>query len=207
MINLFGKAIDKIKMVSLDSLQFDPDFKEVFTQEKSKVDRIVADIKCNGFDKSQPIIITSDYSILDGNSRFLAAKEAGIKTVPVIIKHFDNKEDALIYEYNLQLNRRNLSDAESFTAFQKLDELRNKTGTKSYTDDKIAEQLNKSPRQISKMREVSKKASSEVLKGLKDGSLSLNKAYTQMKYSRNAKIDTAVQKIKKSPATKKNNKN
>lgn len=173
--------IDKTKTVSINLLKFDKSFKEVFTQEESKVERIAFDMTEHGFDKSQPIIITEDYSILDGNSRFLAAQRAGIKTVPVIIKRFDNKEDALVYEYKLQLNRRNLTDAEIFLAYTKLQELRIKRGDKGRTDEILAEQLKRSPRQINKMKEVSRKASEELLGKITRGEMTVNKAYTLIK--------------------------
>ena len=35
-------------------------------------------MKANGFDKSRPIIVTEAYIIVDGHSRFMAAKKAGL---------------------------------------------------------------------------------------------------------------------------------
>lgn len=187
--------LDRVKKIDINLLKFDEIFKRIFTQEETKVERIAADMKENGFDKSQPIIITEDFSILDGNSRFLAAQKAGINTVPVIIKRFENKEDALIYEYKLQLNRRNLTDAEIFSAFIKLQELRIARGEKGRTDEALAEQLQKSPRQITKMKEVSIKATEEIMAKIMNGEISLNKAYTIIKEEERKKSDMkAVQK-------------
>ena len=50
----------------------------MFQQENDKVAEIANDMKVNGFDKSRPIIVTDAYIIVDGHSRFLAAKKAGI---------------------------------------------------------------------------------------------------------------------------------
>ncbi len=85
-MRLFGnttkKANDKdnakIKMVEVSQLRFDRDFKNVFQQENDKVAEIANDMRTNGFDKSRPIIVTEAYIIVDGHSRFLAAKKAGI---------------------------------------------------------------------------------------------------------------------------------
>lgn len=41
-----------------------------------KVAEIANDIRINGFDKSRPIIVTEAYIIVDGHSRFMAAKKA-----------------------------------------------------------------------------------------------------------------------------------
>ena len=66
-LNKAAKAVntvateDKIFTVSIDKLHFDEDYKAVFKQEEDKVQRIAEDMKANGFDKSQPIIISWNY--------------------------------------------------------------------------------------------------------------------------------------------------
>ena len=66
----------KIKMVEVSQLHFDRDFKNVFQQENDKVAEIANDMRANGFDKSRPIIVTEAYIIVDGHSRFMAAKKS-----------------------------------------------------------------------------------------------------------------------------------
>lgn len=172
-MNFFMKKADKandkdknikIKMVDVTRLKFDREFKAVFQQENDKVVEISNDMKVNGFDKTRPIVITKDFIIVDGHSRYIAAKKAGLKTVPVIIKQFDSRDATIEYEYKMQLNSRRLSDAEYFDAFLKLDEFRrsdpNATGK---SDIVIGKQLNKSARQVCKMREIARKATPEIL--------------------------------------------
>lgn len=88
----------------------------------------------------------------------MAAKKAGLQQVPVIIKKFESRDATIEYEYKMQLNSRRLTDGEYFDAFIKLDEFRcsepNATGK---SDEAITKQLNKSARQVSKMREITKK--------------------------------------------------
>ena len=107
---------------------------------------------------------------------------AGVKSVPVIVKQFDSRDSTIKYEYKMQFNSRRLSDAEYFVAFLKLDEFRrsdpNATGK---SDAVIGKQLNKPARQVSKMREMSKKATPELLEKIKSGDISLNKAYEAIK--------------------------
>src|SRR5574344_1982696 len=81
---------ERVKIVSISKLKFDEDFKGLFEQEPEKVERITENMKQNGFDKSQPIIVTPDWKILDGNSRYLAAKKANIEYVPVVVKVFNS---------------------------------------------------------------------------------------------------------------------
>lgn len=174
----------KIKMVNVEQLKFDREFKAVFQQETDKVTEIANDIKQNGFDKTRPIVVTEAFIIVDGHSRFMAAKKAGLSKVPIIIKQFESRDATIEYEYKMQLNSRRLTDGEYFEAFLKLDVFRrsdpNATGK---ADETIAKQLNKSARQVSKMREITKKATPELLAKIKNNAISLNKAYELIKAS------------------------
>lgn len=189
-MGLFGnttkKANDKdnakIKMVEVSQLRFDRDFKNVFQQENDKVAEIANDMRTNGFDKSRPIIVTEAYIIVDGHSRFMAAKKAGLEKVPVIIKKFDSRDETIEYEYKMQLNSRRLTDGEYFAAFLKLDEIRRSNpNAQGSSDEAIGRQLNKSARQVCKMREIAKKADVALLEKIQNGSVSINKAHEMIK--------------------------
>ena len=190
-LNKAAKAVtleDKIFTVSIDKLHFDEDYKAVFKQEEDKVQRIAEDMKANGFDKSQPIIIDENYAILDGNSRFMACQIAGITKVPVIIKKFESRKDALLYELGLQMNRRNIADdSVLIDTYHTVAAMKDEEGNKLFTDVEIAEKLGVSPRQISKAKEVDLKANEELKDALKNGEISLNKAYNSMKEEMKAK--------------------
>ena len=184
-LNKAAKAVtleDKIFTVSIDKLHFDEDYKAVFKQEEDKVQRIAEDMMANGFDKSQPIIIDENYAILDGNSRFMACQIAGITKVPVIIKKFESRKDALLYELDLQMNRRNIADdSVLIDTYHTVAAMKDDEGNKLFTDVEIAEKLRVSPRQISKAKEVDLKATDEIKAALRAGEISLHKAYTTMK--------------------------
>lgn len=189
---------ERIQMVEISKLKFDKDFKELFAQEPEKVERIAQDMKEHGFDKSQPIIVTKDGSILDGNSRYMAAKQLGIKYVPVVYKEFADKNEALKYELHLQLDRRNLSDAQVFVMFKKLEEMKQNAksegkSTEDFTDAKLAEHLKKSERQVQKMRELSKKADEQTLDKVASGEITINQAYSEVKKAEHPKITKTVE--------------
>ena len=206
-MSIFGnknkKANDKdnakIKLVEVSLLHFDRDFKNVFQQENDKVAEIANDMKANGFDKSRPIIVTEAYIIVDGHSRFMAAKKAGLEKVPVIIKKFDSRDETIEYEYKMQLNSRRLTDGEYFAAFLKLDEIRRSNpNAQGSSDEVIGRQLSKSARQVCKMREIAKKADASLLEKIQNGSISINKAYelikaTEAKKKANPEESSAIQ--------------
>jgi len=177
---------ERIQMVDISKLKFDKDFKELFAQEPDKVERIAADMMERGYDKSQPIIVTKDFAILDGNSRYLACQKAGITTVPIILKDFADKDEALRYELHLQVDRRNLSDAEIFKIYNKLEEMKAKAkaqGKKieSFTDRKYAEKLKVSERQVQKIRELSRKADEATIQKVTTGEITINQALKGVK--------------------------
>ncbi len=107
--NLFSSNNSKIHLMKIDALKTNPKFKELYKQEPEKVEEIYKNIVENGFDRTQPLIILSDGTVIDGHSRLLAAIKAGLKEIPVIIKDgIESETDVLIYEEHLQLSRRNL---------------------------------------------------------------------------------------------------
>lgn len=172
----------KIKMMAISELHFDRDFKAVFQQETDKVTEIANDMRINGFDKTRPIVVTEKNTIVDGHSRFMAAQKAGLQKVPVIIKKFDSRDETLEYEYRMQLNSRRLTDGEFFAAFLKLDEIRKQNpNAQGSSDEAIGRQLNKSARQVCKMREIARKADSTLLERIQNGSISINKAHEMIK--------------------------
>lgn len=104
-----------------------------------------------------------------------------MKKIALVYKHFKSEEEMIEYTYNQQLHRRNLSEQKIFKAYKQLRELTNADGKKAKTDVQIAEELNISPRQIAKMKEVKRKASLKVMEAFTEGTISLNQAYNQMK--------------------------
>ena len=205
-LNKATKAVnleDKIFTVSIERLHFDEDYKAVFKQEEDKVQRIAEDMKVNGFDKSQPIIIDENYAILDGNSRFMACQIAGINKVPVIIKKFENQKDALLYALGLQMNRRNIADdSVLIDTYHTLASKTDEEGNKLFTDVEIAEKLGISPRQISKAKEVDLKANDEIKEALRNKEISLNRAYVSMKEELKGEDKTATDVAESLPKQK-----
>ena len=117
----------------------------------------------------------------------------GLQQVPVIVKKFNSRDETIEYEYKMQLNSRRLTDGEYFDAFLKLDEIRRlNPNSIGKSDEAIGKQLNKSARQVSKMREISKKATPELLEKIKNNSISLNKAYELIKSKENKSTSSSA---------------
>lgn len=174
---------DKIKWIAIEKIVIDPELKGIYKQEEKEIVNISEDMKINDYNPANPLTLSKDNVIVDGHTRYLAALRAGLKKVAVIYKHFDSRQEMLSYAYAQQLNRRNLSDSEIFLSYQKLKALTDENGKKAKTDVEIAEQLQISPRQVAKMKEVEKKASSETMDKIISGETTVNKVYNEIKAS------------------------
>lgn len=109
---------------------------------------------------------------------------------------FDSRDETIEYEYKMQLNSRRLTDGEYFAAFLKLDEIRRSNpNTQGASDEAIGRQLNKSARQVCKMREIAKKADASLLEKIQNGSVSINKAHEMIKAAEAGKKAGVVEEL------------
>lgn len=187
MPKLFSFNNSKIRRVKIDSLKTNPKFKDLYIAEPEKVEALCKSILENGLDPTQPIIILEDGTVVDGHSRLLAAKKAGLDEVFVIVKKgFNSETEVLMYEEHLQLSRRNLSEAEKLKHLENLLQLKKEAQKEGkdiseYSDESIAQKLSISPRQVQKMREVESKATPQQLEAIRSGESTLNKVHEEIK--------------------------
>ncbi len=194
---------DKIKWMDIEKIIIDPELEGIFVQKETEIQNIANNMAERGFDPAHPIILaySKEHPELndinaDGHTRYKAAIRAGLSQVAIIYKEFADREELLKFVYEQQLLRRNLSEGEIFNAWAALNRLTNEDGKKAKSDSEIAEELQISRRQVSKMKEVEKKASPEVLKSIKAGELTVNKAYTQIKQKEAKTDDTSTPDVK-----------
>ncbi|MCR5765850.1 MAG: hypothetical protein K6G09_07745 [Treponema sp.] len=201
----------KVKWIELDKIKIDSEFKNVFPQKESDVQKIKESmLQNNGFDPLFPIIVTKnvagvpDFTTVDGHSRLEAVKaivlagQAEISKIPYIEKHFENRSEIISFIYRTQMARRNLTEQELYSYYVRLSSQTDENGKQLKTDTSIASELDISRRQLAKYKEVASKSSPKVLNDFKSGNLSLNKAYTIMKAE-----ESGHKHLKKTVKTKK----
>ena len=172
--NLWSQKNTGFETIEVEKITEDPkgDFVNLFPFNEDSARSIAESMLNKGYDKTQVIHVakileepeTIDNPIrIDGAHRCWAAKEAGIEKIPVYIHTFETRVEALIYAYELQLNRRNLEAHEKFKAFRKLDALKNpgrKKDDDSETSGKssveIGKAIGESSRTVERMRRISK---------------------------------------------------
>jgi len=186
-------------------------FKDLFPVDPKIVDALTEDMLRNNYDHAHPITIWKELNIvIDGHSRLEAAKRADIKNVPTIGYRFQNEEQALEYAIHNQRNRRNLTDAEILRCIEALDK-RKKAGrppkelasseaiyqpestnkrkkkNEDKSSQKTASTVGTSRAKVEKARAVLEHANEEVKEAVREGAISINKAYQLTQEARQAR--------------------
>lgn len=173
--------------VSVWALRTAEPFKDLFPIHEQVLSDIVDDMNLNGFDIAHPIIVwgNNNMTVVDGHSRLKAAFAAGLDTVPVVCRNFQDEEDAINYAIRSQSSRRNLTNAELLCCVQKL--FRPRRGRRS-TDSShkrgktamfLAKTLGISCRKVEKLRAISQYGNDRIKEALSKGDYSINRAFEE----------------------------
>ncbi|GHU40376.1 hypothetical protein FACS1894190_07210 [Spirochaetia bacterium] len=177
-VNLYAR------MMRLQDIEIDPELSTIFEREETIINVIAGSIKEYGFDKAEPPVIWKGTNrLVDGHTRYYAAKEAGLYEIPVEEKEFESIEDAKLYAFRRQANRRNLTQAEIYKAATTLN-IKTGDGSRDGTGrsvEKLADQLNTGKSTIYKARAIEKEADSEIIEDVRKNKTSINAAYNKVK--------------------------
>ncbi len=164
-------TVDKDSVCELKIIDIEPNIKQprkYFDDEK--IDELAESIKEHGV--ITPILVTKSqngfYSIIAGERRWRAAKKAGIKTIPAIIKELNKQE---IFEISLieNLQRQDLNAVEEALGYKRLMEEFN------LTQEQAALKVSKSRSAVANSLRLLN-LDDETLKLLSDGRLTVGHA-------------------------------
>ena len=204
------KELSQVKLIS--SIKTSETFKKLFPINEALLDTITTDMKENGFDEAQPLLVWKEQEVLiDGHTRLQAAIDAGLQQVPVYQKSFQEEAEAIRYVIHLQIDRRNITDAELYHCIIELDK-RNSLGGDRKSEkiksarahviseesdlkegtsrEKTAKMLGTSTTKIQKVRTINDYGSERLKEAVLAGQLSINKAYQEIKEKRKEKQAT-----------------
>jgi ParB family chromosome partitioning protein len=191
----------------IDDIKTASPFCDLFPVRKRVLDDIVWDMRRNGYDNSQPLVLWKDHGnvVIDGHTRLSAAKKANIYQIPIIFKAFSDEEDALKYAIACQKNRRNLSDSELVACVVELDKRKDKIsclkqnltvapcGATVRSSQETAELLGINHRKVERIRTIMDNAPDEIKRMVKTGRMTVNSAYNRtVGARRNEKFGKAV---------------
>lgn len=156
-------------------------------------DGLVADIKAHGLREK---IWTYEGKILDGRNRFLACKEAKVKSVSRAFR--GTAQEALAFVISMNVARRHLNESQRAVAANKIATLSHGGDRKSDqaanlpTQAQAAEALNVSERSVRTARKVEEKGSAALQKAVASGDISISKAASVVGLPKSEQLPAAI---------------
>lgn len=174
-------------LTDINELNVKEPFSSLFPMGSDTLDSIKTNMESNGFDDVFPIIVWKEKNIIvDGHTRYTAALAIELPEVPVLFKSFENEDDALLYSFHVQRNRRNLADEDIIRCLEVLDKLSDADGaegeslTKKELSKLRAKELGTSASKIEKAQKVLEHGDEELKESVNSGEKSINKAFQEM---------------------------
>jgi hypothetical protein len=171
-----------IKLVKIDDIVIDPEIAGIFTIHDKYKGGIVKQMKEFGFYKEEPVTLWRDKEtgrliLVDGRTRYTAAKEAGLKEIPAVERNFESREDAMMYTLERQALRRNLTSAEIVTAAQTLLSKKKSVNGTGRSAKMLAELLGVHESTLYQAEAILREAPEEIIKAVKNGKMSIRKGF------------------------------
>lgn len=178
--------------VNISELTVEEDYKNLFLFSKHILVSIQEDMKNNGYDESKPITVWKDKNIvIDGHVRLQAAKNIGLKTIPVFERNFEDEDAALGYAIHHQRDRRDLNDGNILHFVERFDvvyprggDRRSKFVNQNFENkDKVssrevtAKLLEISAEKVSQCRHIMKNCSDSEKEEIKEGKKTIYEVY------------------------------
>jgi ParB-like chromosome segregation protein Spo0J len=167
------------KMMRIDDIVTDPEISKIFNISDTVLEDITQSIMKFGYNSEEPIVVWKGTNILvDGRTRLAASKKAGLKEVPIFEKEFADRDEAMLYTFERQANRRNLTGPEIITAARMIPQFqrRAKNG-EGQAVEKMAQRLRISPATMYQAAAILREAPEEVIEAVKKGDISVKKGY------------------------------
>jgi len=184
--SLDGETNKNVKLLKLDEIETDPEISSIFSIQEKTLELIKTSMQ-TGYDLSQPIVVwfcDDKYIVIDGHSRLRAASEVGIREIPAYVKEFpEGRQEAIQYTFARQAERRNLTDQEILNAVKLLPKKQVRDGS-GRSVERLSKELGVSASTLVHAKTVREKAEPEVLEKIKEGKTTINRAYQEIKASK-----------------------
>ncbi|MCL2382430.1 MAG: ParB/RepB/Spo0J family partition protein [Treponema sp.] len=165
------------KPMRIAQIVIDPEIANIFSISDKILENIKRSMQKNGFYKEEPVVLWKGTNILvDGRTKYTAAKALGFEEIPVVEREFKSREDAILYTFERQVLRRNLTGAEILQASRVI--LDKHGGAKNEGAREIAGRLGVSKATAYQAIKVLEEGTEEDVKAVESGAISIKKAYT-----------------------------
>jgi len=166
------------KKMRIADIVIDTEISKLFKINDKMLEIIYQNILTFGYDDSQPIVLQKGTAtLLDGHTRLAAAQKAGLEEIPVTEKEFQDRETAMMYTFERQALRRNLTGAEVLSvASIILSHGRKKHDGKGREAELLAKRFNIGVSTLYQALSIEKYATEEVKEKVRNNDMSLKAA-------------------------------
>lgn len=196
------------KNLKIKDIVLIPEFQKLMDMEDSVVEKMKASMKEEGYKSGHEVHVwkrDKEYILIDGHTRKFAWESLGNTTIPCIVHHFANLDEAKTFAIKEQINRRNLSGQALLNAVERFNFEKGKgnaTGEKGKASEIIAKQIGVSTKTVEKTRCVLKEATPEQLEAIKKDETSVNKVFNQIQQKKKEKTESSSKQKKEVPVKK-----
>lgn len=191
---------DQKKILKIKDIELIPEFEKLLTMDESVVSAMINSMKTEGFKPGHELHIWAHdrkYILIDGHTRRHCAILAGLNSVPCIIHHFRSLEEAKKFAIREQTDRRNLSGESLLLAVANFNFEKGKGNTgdeKGKASEIIGKQIGVSSKTVEKARVVLTAANEDQKKAIRNGELSVNQVYNQIRNKASSENPDTTQK-------------
>jgi len=169
-----------VRYIQIKDIVINPEIANIFEIEKRVLEGLIQSMKAFGYNKEEPVAIWIDekgnYVLVDGRTRYTAAKEAGLSEIPYIVKEFGSFDEVVFYTLGRQVLRRSLTNNEMILAIQLKIKGRKKNDGTGRNMDILADTLGVSAATLFQVKNVIENAPPEILESFQKGEMSAKKA-------------------------------
>lgn len=171
-----------VKMVQTTDIVTAEPFIGLYKIKEEVLGAIVENMKDQGFDDNQPVIIWKERNILiDGHTRLKASTLVGIKSIPAFYASFKTEDEALEYMHRIQFNRRNINDADLIRLIKEaLPKYEKKYGEGSKAEFLAKRFIGLSEGKAKQSLVVAEKATEEDVAAIEEGLTSIYQIYMKL---------------------------
>jgi len=180
-----------VKLVKIDDIIIDPEIAGIFKISENIKNGILEQMKLYGYNKEEPVTLWGKI-LVDGRTRYTAAKEAGIKEIPAIERNFETREDAVMYTLERQALRRNLTSEEILKAARTLLSKKKAANGSGRSAETLANLLGVHVTTLYRAEAILREAPDEIIKAVENGEMSLKKGYKDRNSNSAVKQSTEV---------------
>ena len=160
------------KPFRVEEIVINPEIAGIFKISDEVREAIKQQMKKFGYDKSQPVVVQKGTNILlDGHTRYAAAKEAGLAEIPVVEMDFEDWQEAVLYTFSRQVLRRQMTGPEVMTVAGMLPSIREKVGGSVNAVEVLADRIGISRATMYQALAILREAP-DIAQAVKDGDIS-----------------------------------